>query len=442
MPLISNNQYTHKEPLLDPRDLRALMDNSSERQLLAVLKIAFGIPKHLQAPNVKICQDEDLVARVASKGWHESLAFLLNNNCGVVSEHNFAERCDDVMWVLIAGLDHSACVRTIVDYMINGVMVDEYAAYEICSNHPQIWPGVADLFDQPIQNKASSWALTAQAEHKDGNYEVILLWALEHELRRISKKDQILKNKAFKQCIYGSYSNFAGCELFDIARWAVMGNLPEVFAAVEETFSKDNPKNQPWVMDAPLGPQQPNASSALRWYAWKNMKLQLAYTYNTHLAHTLLGALITSKADDANRKATWHSDVGVKLWQRTGDWKWLERLRTQSPKTAECILWHLPFEDVAANPGTLLQYKHICEILHDRWFALSRAKHFCSDLFKHAPYEYQQAFVTLDPEYHTLQRKNSEEFHKNLRERQNAVKRPEGIFDTVISGFANPKKKN
>lgn len=407
-----------------------------EKPLLKFLKQGFDVPKHIKNLQSQICFSADLVNRTASKGWHQSLKILLDNHCYMNTKiETQRDGGEDLMWVLACSLHHPQSVRTVVDHMLNQIyMVDEYIAYEICSNHPQIWPGVSDLFSKSVQEQALGWALKGQSDYPEGNYEVILLSGLEYDLKQISKKDTALKTKCYQQYIEKQYSCFKNCDVFDIARWAVMGNLPEVFDMVEQIISKDNPKHQGWV--AAPSPNSQAAQSAINWYKWKRCKVQLAYLYNTHVSHKIFADLINPKVVVAN--SSLYVDMGFALWQKTHDWNFLERLRQKAPKIAYDILHELPINEIVQHPEGVFQHPYICDILHGRGVGLTKNTLFFAEVFQKCSAQYQKDFALPQP---TSEVSSSDVFLKNLKERQSRVSPPKGFFDSVVTGFANPSSK-
>ena len=435
------NQWIHF-----PDEMVAFFQGKNEKPLVKFIQEGFDGPENIKKNQAKICFNADLVNRTASVGWHESLKILLTNECYIDQNPEIKnDRWDTLMWVLSCSVDHPKTARTVVDYMVNQVyFVDEYVAYEICSNHPQIWPGVSDLFPKSVQEQASGWALTGRRDYPEGNYEVILLSSLEQELGRISKKDTILKTKCFQQHIEGQYSQFKNCNLFDIARWAVMGNFREIFDIVEEIMSKKDPKRSGWVIDD-LYQKSQHSENAIAWYKWKKLKIQLAYMHNTDVAHNLFDTIFPCKNYSSfiknNVNISSYIDAGVELWQQNHDWSVIERIRSRSALLAEKILWQIDFNEFMQNHDGIFQHPHVCSIVHQRWANIHRSTRFFEDLFKKCTNTYQTSFVlhnSVSEEYLT---QNTQDTLKKLKERQNAVPRPAGLFDTVISGFANPYSK-
>lgn len=435
-------KYAEKEKWIHFADeMVSLLQSPNEKALLKVLKEGFDVLEDIQKLQSQICFNADLINRTASKGWYQSLKILLDNDCYInktIESKN--DGWDALMWVLACSIDHPKSVRTVVEHMLNQIyMVDEYVAYEICSNHPQIWPGVSDLFPKNIQEQALGWALKGQSDYPEGNYEVILLSKLEHDLKQISKKDTVLKTKYYKEDIEGQYSRFKNCDLFDIARWAVMGNLSEVFNMVEHIINKDNPKEQRWVID--LSHNSKAAQSAVNWYKWKRCKVQLAYLYNTEISHKLFADMIDPKVVVYN--SSLYVEMGVALWQKSRDWNVIERLRQKAPKIAHDILNAIPINEMVENPEGAFQHPYICDILHDRGVGLTKNTSFFSEIFKKCSTQYQEEFLLPQP---TSEVSSSDVFLKNLQERQHRVsqnlgKQKQGFFDSIMADFANPTPK-
>lgn len=433
-------KYAQKKQWIHfPDEMVAFFQGKNEKPLVKFLQEGFDVPEDIKKFQARICFGADLVNRTASLGWHESLKILLDNECYIDQNDEIKnDRWDTLMWVLACSLDHPKTIRTVVDYMINQVyLVDEYVAYEICSNHPQIWPGVSDLFPKSVQEQACGWALTGRGDYPEGNYEVILLSSLEQELGRISKKDIILKTKCFQQHIEGQYSQFKNCNLFDIARWAVMGNLSEVFDMVEQIVSKDNPKHQGWVVDP--SPNSPAAQSAVNWYKWKRCKVQLAYLYNTQVSNKIFADLINPKVVVVN--SSLYVDMGVALWQKTHGWNFVERLRQKAPKIAYDILYKLPINEIVQHPEGVFQHPYICDILHGRGVGLTKNTSFFAKVFQKCSAQYRKDFALRTPTIEDHLPNSSEVFLQHLKDRQRHISPPQGFFDSVISGFANPNPK-
>lgn len=433
-------KYAQKKQWIHfPDEMVAFFQHPNEKPLLKFLKEGFDVPEDIKKLQSQICLSADLVNRTASKGWHESLKILLDNHCYMnTSVEAHADGWESLMWALACSVDQPQSVRTIVAHMLNQIyMVDEYIAYEICSNHPQIWPDVSDLFPKSVQEQSFGWALKGRSDHPEGNYEVILLSRLEHDLKNISKKDPILKTKCYQQHIEGQYSQFKNCDLFDIARWAVMGNLSEVFDMVEQIVSKDNPKNQGWVVDP--SPNSPAAQSAINWYKWKRCKVQLAYLYNTHVSHKIFADLINPKVVVVN--SSLYVDMGVALWQKTHDWNFLERLRQKAPKIAYDILYKLPINEIVQHPEGVFQHPYICDILHGRGVGLTKNTSFFAEVFRKCSAQYRKDFALRTPASEDRLPNSSEVFLQHLKDRQRDISPPQGFFDSVISGFANPNPK-
>lgn len=420
-------------------EMVAFFQCRNEKPLLKFLKDGFDVPDDIKNLQSQICFSADLVNRTANKGWHHSLKILLDNHCYISTKgESQSDGWDTLMWVLACSIDQPQSARTVVDHMLNQIyMVDEYIAYEICSNHPHIWPGVSDLFPKSIQEQSFGWALKGQSEHPQGDYEVILLSKLEHDLKQISKKDSILKTKRYQQHIEGQYSHFKNCDLFTIARWAVMGNLSEVFDMVEHMINKNNQNNHGWAMDLSNDPKA--AKSAVNWYEWKRCKVHLAYLYNTEVSHKIFMDLIDPKVVIAN--SSLYVKEGVWLWQKNHDWNVIERLRQKAPKIAGDILYTLPINEVVQHPEGVFKHPYICDIIHQRGVGLTKRTLFFSEVFKKCSTKYQEDFVSHKPISEDRSPNSSEMFLQHLKERQRSVSPPKGFLDSVISGFANPTPK-
>lgn len=433
-------KYAQKKQWIHfPQEMISFLQGKNEKPLVKFLQEGFDVPEDIKKLQARICFNADLVNRTASQGWHESLKVLLQNDCYINQDDDVKnDRWDTLMWVLACSAEHPKTVRTVVDHMINHVyLVDEYIAYEICSNHPQIWPWVSDLFPKSVQQQAFGWALTGRSDHPQGNYEVILLAKLEQDLSQISKKDTILKTKCYQQHIKGEYSRFKNCDVFDIARWAVMGNFSEVFDVVEHIIKKDNSTHQGWVMDLSNNPQA--AQSAINLYKWNRCKFQLAYLYNTDVSHKIFTDMIDPKVVVSN--SSFYVEMGVSLWQKNHDWNALERLRKKAPKIACDILYKLPINEIVQHPEGVFQHPYICDILHGRGVGLTKNTSFFSQVFKKCSAQYQEDFVLRKPIGEDSSPNSSEVFLQHLKDRQRNVSRPQGFLDSVISGFANPSSK-
>lgn len=436
-----------------PDEMIALFQAKNEKPLLKFLQKGFDVPADIKKLQARICFNADLVNRTASQGWHESLKILLENDCYINQDVEKNDPWDTLMWVLVCSGDHPKTVRTVVDYMLNQVyLVDEYIAYEICSNHPHIWPIVSDLFPKSVQEQSFGWALTGRSDHPEGDYEIILLSKLEQDLRRISKKDTVLKTKCFQQHIKGEYSKFKECDLSDIARWAVMGNFHEIFGVVDEAMNKNDPKRQGWVIDI-YNQKIQHSGNAIVWYKWKRSKIQLSYLHNTDLARDIFNSMFPYKTDylkyDANISS--YVDAGVALWQRHHNWQMIERVRKLSAPLAEKILWEIEFNEFMQNHEGVFKYPHVCDILHQRWANVEGSTPFLTEILKKCTDVYQTSFAlhtcavnesAPNNTEETLKKlKEQQEALRKLKERQDAVGRPAGFIDTVMSGFANPSTK-
>lgn len=428
-------------PFYHQEQLRTAVNMENEKILLGMLNKAFQRTDRHNEPQSLVCAQEDLVNRVASKGWHQSLKILLDNKCWRFDDNHSQER-DNLMWVVAISANYPQCVQTVMEYMVNTLRTpDEYndIAHDICRNHPHLWPCVSAMFSLEICDKVHGWANIQ--EHSDPK--ILLLWTLDKSLKSFGNKDLELKVSVFERFLKKHNYNYDNGVLFDIAQCAVKSNLNGVFGIVQHIFESKHRRANNWAMDLSYvdNNYQTIAKQAVDQRAWKTLKLSMAYEFNTDLANTLLIDLVGKKTVLTHTK--FNIDTGVALWIKNHNWNWINRLYTRNPSLTDSILWGLPFEAVVKHFDNLGRHPRLCEILHGRWHPLTANEktEFCNALFLRCSSDYQTSFTPKSAPIDIVKdQEQRAKFQQRLYERQQAIKRPTGVFDTVISGFANPKK--
>lgn len=457
MVLQSSDQLPQDSTLFAEGILNAV-DMNEENQLLRLLQCAFK--DQTAQTQVEVCQNADLLARVAAKGWHQSLKILLDNKCDVFSDGCSLDTWDYCMWLVDVGQHHPQCVWVTVAHVVkSSAQPAAYVANELYKNYPHLWPGLSGLFTKDICDKALNWAHNAHAHREHPNAGVIVLWNEEQNLQRISHKDFKAQKARLDKFLH--ISNLKEIAPLEIARWAVMGNFPRIFACIDEhmcaLFANQSSKHKQWATDMSYvyDNYEDIAKQAGEQRRWHTSKVQFAYQYNTKLANDLL-----------KWSFDWPTQIvaAVELWNATHNWEWINRLCFTNIAHAGSILCALSYDSVVMQQEHLRRYPKVCDTLHHQWHTSRNKEHrnFCTEIFTLCSKEYQNKYKPpLLNKIHSRgferilkkhkdkrqplsakdkAKKEQKDFERTLKMRQKAVKDPESVWNTVFSGLVDPKK--